>query len=116
MLTFPLPPPLEDVVVEATFDPTAFLSHTMPNGVEREFTHRIADVRATLDGHDVHIEYADYRDWNEDDYKSDVLLPGRIVDTRDGRTVLDLTLEESNTYNPYVVMPVPEQIAGPAGR
>ena len=33
-----------------------------------------------------------------------------IVQTRGGTTVLDLTLAVSNTYNPYVVFPVPENI------
>ena len=39
-----------------------------------------------------------------------MLLPGRIVQTRDGTTIFDLTLNWSNTYNPYVVMPVPDGI------
>jgi hypothetical protein len=25
----------------------------------------------------------------------------------DGQTVLDLTIEKTNTYNPYAIMPVP---------
>ena len=56
-------------------------------------------------------DYSDYQDWNPDDYKSDVLLPGRIVQRVDGMTTLDLTLRESNTYNPYVIMLVPDNIA-----
>jgi len=99
-----------------TFDPAPFLSHTMPNGTERTFTHRIESVRADLDGAAIEIAYADYRDWNEPDYQSDVLLPGRTTIARDGRTVLDLTLTGSNTYNPYVVMPIPAEIAASLGR
>ena len=111
VLTFPLPPPLEDVVVRATVDPEIFLHHTMPNGTRREFGHRITKVETILDGRRVEVAYADYRDWNEPDYQSDVLLPGRIVQTIDGSTTLDLTLSSSNTYNPYVVMPVPQSIS-----
>ena len=110
VLTFPLPEPLDDTVVKVTLDPEVFLFHTMPNGVRREFSHRITRVETELDGDAVVVSYADYRDWNADDYKADVLLPGRMVWSRNGATVLDLTLTESNTYNPYVIMPVPENI------
>ena len=110
VLTFPLPAPLDDTTVEITLDPSVFLHHTMPNGLRREFSHRITRVETEFDGDAIVVNYADYRDWNEDDYKADVLLPGRIVQTRDGATVFDLTLNWSNTYNPYVVMPVPDGI------
>jgi hypothetical protein len=116
VLSFALPAPLDDTTVVVTFDPTPFLTHTMPNGTERAFTHRIETVRAELDGVEIEIRYADYRDWNEDDYQADVLLPGRTTIAHDGRTVLDLTLTESNTYNPYVVMPIPAEIAAATGR
>ena len=112
VLTFPLPSPLDDTTVQITLDPSVFLHHTMPNGLRREFSHRITRVETEFDGDAIEMTYADYRDWNEDDYKADVLLPGRIVQTRDGTIVLDLTLNWSNTYNPYVVMPVPDGISG----
>ena len=110
VLTFPLPAPLEDTTVKMTLDPNVFLHHTMPNGLRREFSHRITRVETEFDGHAIAVDYADYMDWNEDDYKADVLLPGRIVQTRDGTIILDLTLNWSNTYNPYVIMPVPDGI------
>lgn len=110
VLTFPLPEPLDDTLVKVTLDPQVFLFHTMPNGVRREFSHRITRVETELDGDAVVLSYADYQDWNAEDYKADVLLPGRIVQMRNGETVLDLTLGESNTYNPYVIMPVPDSV------
>lgn len=110
VLTFPLPAPLDDTIVEVTVDPEIFYFHTMPNGSRREFGHRISRVETQFDGDAVEVSYSDYQDWNESDYKSDVLLPGRIVQTRAGETVLDLTLTQSNTYNPYVVFPVPENV------
>jgi hypothetical protein len=109
-LTFPLPVPLNDTVVKITLDPEVFLYHTMPNGLRREFSHRISRVETEFDGTAIEVSYSDYQDWNEVDYKSDVLLPGRMVQTIDGVTIFDLTLIQSNTYNPYVVMPVPENI------
>lgn len=110
VLAFPLPEPLGDIVVEITLDPEVFLYHTMPNGVQRGFSHRITRVETELDGDAIEVSYADYRDWNPDDYKADVLLPGRMIWRRDGEVVLDLTLSESNTYNPYVIMPVPANV------
>ena len=56
------------------------------------------------------IAYAQYGDWNGDDYLSDVQFPKRITQKRGTATVLDLTLTKTNTYNPYVVMPVPAGI------
>ena len=53
--------------------------------------------------------YAEYGDWNWDDYKADIMLPRRIT-RKQGDTTLDLVTVNTNTYNPYVVMPVPESI------
>ena len=55
-------------------------------------------------------------DWNGDDYLSDVQFPKRITQKRGGNTVLDLTIQKTNTYNPYVVMPVPAGVLGASGR
>ena len=62
------------------------------------------------------VTYSQYGDWN-DDAKADVYLPKHIVQSQGSTTVLDLTLTNTNTYNPYVIMPVPENVknAAPAG-
>ena len=57
-------------------------------------------------------EYTKYGDWNDRDYKSDVQFPQRIVQKRGEATVLDLTVTRTNTYNPYVVVPVPAALKG----
>src|SRR5205085_12333016 len=59
--------------------------------------------------------YDQYGDWN-DDAKADIYLPKHIVETQNGTTVLDLTITNTNTYNPYVIMPIPANVknAGPA--
>ena len=54
--------------------------------------------------------YSTYGDLNESDYKADIFFPARIVQTVDGQSVLDLTVQKTNTYNPYVIMPVPENV------
>ena len=87
-----------------------------------------ADMKLTLNK-DNHIEqvesrmgavttvttYDEYGDWNGADYLSDVLFPRHIVQKRGAATITDLTVTKTNTYNPYVVMPVPD-IPGPSGR
>lgn len=59
------------------------------------------------------ISYSEYGELN-DDAKADVFLPRRIVQKKDGVTVLDLTVKNTNTYNPYVIMPVPQNVANAA--
>jgi hypothetical protein len=54
--------------------------------------------------------YSGYADLNERNYKADILFPRRIIRKRGGTTVLDLTVSKTNTYNPYVIMPVPENV------
>ena len=56
--------------------------------------------------------YGEYGEWNWNDYRSDIMFPRRIVQ-KSGDTTLELTVKNTNTYNPYVVMPVPEALAGP---
>jgi hypothetical protein len=70
-------------------------------------TYLLERVEARLADAVIEIAYAEYGDWNGDDYLSDVQFPKRITQRRGGTTVLDLTVTKTNTYNPYVVMPVP---------
>lgn len=62
----------------------------------------------------LNVTYSQYGDWN-DDAKADVYLPKRIVQTQNGMTVLDLTLTNTNTYNPYVIVPIPDNVKAGAG-
>src|ERR1051325_116542 len=57
--------------------------------------------------------YDQYGDWN-DDAKADIYLPKHIVETQNGTTVLDLTITNTKTYNPYVIMPIPANVKGGA--
>ena len=61
---------------------------------------------------DVEASYSNYHDLGGEENPSDVLYPGRIVRTVDGHPVLDLTVTGGNSYNPYVIVPVPESIEG----
>ena len=54
--------------------------------------------------------YSNYDDYNEPLNKVAAFFPGRIVERRDGVTILDLTIAETETGNLYVVMPVPASV------
>jgi|SRR5688572_12929953 len=73
-------------------------------------TYLLERVEARLGPTAIDITYAEHGDWNGDDYLSDVQFPKRITQKRGNATVLDLTVTKTNTYNPYVVMPVPPGI------
>jgi len=116
VLTFPLPAPVSDVMVRATLstDPkhlTVKHDLALPGLVGTYI------LRAQTSGGIVtDTTYAEYGDWNWDDYRSDVMLPRRITQRRDDGTVLDITVTNTNTYNPYVVMPVPPAIRTASAR
>ncbi len=70
----------------------------------------ITNVEARMGTTVINTSYSEYGDWNGDDYLSDVMFPRHIVEKVGGVTVLDLTVSKTNTYNPYVVMPVPDNV------
>jgi hypothetical protein len=94
VLTFPLPPPLADTTVKAALNAK----------------YQIARVETRLGNILTETTYSAYGDWNDADYKADVMLPRYIVQKQGGVTVLDLMVTRTSTYNPYVVVPVPENV------
>jgi hypothetical protein len=116
VLTFPLPAPVSDVMVRVTLstDPkhlTVKHDLALPGLVGTYI------LRAETSGGIVtDTTYAEYGDWNWDDYRSDVMLPRRTTQRRADGTVLDITVTNTNTYNPYVVMPVPPAIRTASAR
>jgi hypothetical protein len=71
-------------------------------------------VQAQAGASAIDVSYSDYADLN-DVAKADVFLPRRTVQKRDGAAVLELTAETSNTNNPYVIMPVPDNVKASSG-
>lgn len=109
MLSFPLPAPAEDVIVTATVRRDAsLLARPNPEPLEELVGTYIIRVQ-TSGGVASDTTYAEYGDWNWDDYKADIFLPRRIV-RKQGDTTLELMTVNTNTYNPYVVMPVPDNV------
>jgi len=76
--------------------------------------YRPATVEVQHRGRQVVTTYSGYADLNDSDYQADIFLPANVLQTVDGQTVLDLTIERTNTYNPYVIMPVPESVRAAA--
>jgi hypothetical protein len=54
--------------------------------------------------------YTDYQDWNNPLNKIEVFYAGKLVERRNGTVVRDLTTEQTETGNVYVVAPVPASV------
>lgn len=93
VLTFPVPG-VAAATIKATLSPK--------NQTER--------VETRLGNTVIETTYSDYGELNDSDYKADVLLPRRILQKRGAVTLLDLTVTRTNTVNPYVIMPVPDNV------
>jgi hypothetical protein len=116
VLRFPLPAPVGDVTVKATLSTgrdLLVLRHELAlPGLVGTYIARVE----TLGGVVTDTTYSEYGDWNWDDYKADVMVPRRIVQKRADGTMWDLRVTNTNTYNPYVVMPVPQNVRKAAGQ
>ncbi len=54
--------------------------------------------------------YSDYQDWNNPLNMIGVLYAGKMVERRNGALVRDLTTNQTETGNVYVVAPVPASV------
>jgi hypothetical protein len=54
--------------------------------------------------------YSNYEDWNNPLNKIEVFYAGKMTERRNGTVVRDLTTEETETGNVYVVVPVPPTV------
>jgi hypothetical protein len=54
--------------------------------------------------------YSNYQDWNNPLNKIEVLYAGKLVERRNGAVVRDLTTDQTETGNVYVVAPVPASV------
>jgi hypothetical protein len=100
-VTFPLSGPLTGITVTATLDAKSLVTkvETRPG----------ANGRGNLA---TESEYADYADRAE--VLTDIKTPGHIVRRQAGRTVLDVTVKNWETNDPYLVFPVPANVKAAA--
>jgi hypothetical protein len=108
VLSFPLPAPADDVTVNATLRRDNNLLIPDPAALKNLVGTYVARVETT-GGVVSDTTYAEYGDWNWDDYQADILQPRRIT-RKQGDMSLELMTVNTNTYNPYVIMPVPDNV------
>jgi hypothetical protein len=111
VLAFPMPEPFQSASMKVWISPKIFRIDTNPAGQKRQFSHLIERSELRLNDKVIETTYADYGDWNEKDLYSMVLLPRRIVQKQNGTTTVDLTITKTDTFNPYVIMPIPANVA-----
>jgi hypothetical protein len=98
VITAPLSGPLAGMSVKATLDANNLITKVEA----RADNPALADLA-------MQMEYSDYKD-HAVEVLTDVKTPGRIVEKRGGRTIVDLTVKSWETNNPYVVFPVPANV------
>jgi hypothetical protein len=108
-LSYPLPAPLTGSA-RVALNTTDVTELTMDSGEKYQLSYWIDRVELRVGNAVEEFTYSDYQELNEPDYRSDVFFPRRIIEKRNGMTVADLTTQRTNTYNPYVVMPVPANV------
>ena len=94
-LTFPLPPPSSSYVEKVRLDSRKLVEH----------------VEVTVDNPvlgDTKLE-ADYYNYKDPDL-SDIPFPFHIVQKLGGFPILDITVTNARMYNPYVVVPIPDNV------
>lgn len=106
--------PLVNAPMTRSTNPTAGPLEGTQMKVTLDDAYRPATVEVEHGGSQIVNTYSGYADLNESDYQADIFLPANVMQTIDGQTVLDLTIERTNTYNPYVIMPVPDSVRAAA--
>jgi hypothetical protein len=96
VLTIPLPAPLAGTMVATLSD----------RSLVEKVVARLPAAPPARGETVVEATYTDYRDPD----MSDVPFPHRIVQKMGTVTTLDLTVSAARMYNPYVIMPVPENV------
>jgi hypothetical protein len=112
-VTYPLPAPLTGTA-RVALNTTDADELTMDSGEKYQLSFWIDRVEMRIGNVVTETTYTDYAELNEPDYRSEAMFPRHIVQKRGGVTLLDLTVERTNTYNPYVVMPVPANVKSAA--
>ncbi|HYR83860.1 MAG TPA: hypothetical protein VE422_07260 [Terriglobia bacterium] len=95
VVTFPIPG-VQGAVAKATLN--------AENQAERVVT--------TMGNVVTEFTYEKYDDYNPDDDKVYGYFPGHLVEKRNGVTILDLTVKQTDVGNLYVVIPVPQSVRG----
>jgi len=74
---------------------------------EQYMTERVVVTQGTTT---TEFAYSDYKDWNNPLNLIEVFYAGRMIERRNGTVVRDLTTEQTETGNVYVIAPVPASV------
>ena len=107
VVTYPIPG-----VAGATAKAT--LTGGAPNGLCTSFCAERIEVR--LGTNVTEFTYSNYADYNPAENKLDAFYAGRMIEKKNGTTVRDITVRETQTANVYIVIPVPESVRNAAQR
>ena len=93
---------------------TATLTSGAPNGLCTSFCAERIEVRQGTNV--TEFAYSNYADYNPAENKLDAFYAGRMIEKKNGATVRDITVRETQTANVYVVIPVPASVRSAAPR
>ncbi len=94
-LTFPLPDPISNYTEVVRLDPRKLVEHV-----------EVMVDNPVLGDTKLEVDYENYKDPD----LSDIPFPFHIVQKLGGFPLLDVTLKNARMYNPYVVVPVPDNV------
>jgi glyoxylase-like metal-dependent hydrolase (beta-lactamase superfamily II) len=94
-LTFPLPEPAAAYTVKARLDERKLVEHV-----------EVMVDNPVLGDAKLEVDYENYKDPD----LSDIPFPFHIVQKLGGFPVLDVTVRTARMYNPYVVVPIPDNV------
>jgi hypothetical protein len=109
-LTYPLPAPLAAATARVALNTTDAVKLTMDSGEVYFLSFWIDRVEIKNGNTTTETTYTDYAELNDPDYRSEVMFPRHVVVKRNGATIADLMTQRTNTYNPYVIVPVPANV------
>lgn len=101
VVTYPIPG-VSGAIATATLAATSGQGPCAMNCAER--------IEVRLGNTSTEFTYSNYADFNDKEERLDAFFAGRLVEKRGTATVLDLTVNRTNTGNLYIVMPVPANV------
>ena len=69
-------------------------------------------VRVTYGRDTYEFTYSDYNDYNNELNRVEVLMAGKMTESKNGKVTRELTTKQTETGSVYVVLPVPKSVSG----
>ena len=78
--------------------------------LHREFQNQAEKVEVRQGNDVTEFTYENYGDYNPADDKVYGYLPGHYVEKKNGTTIMDIAVKQTDVGNMYVVIPVPDSV------